>query len=87
MEFTSLVSLTPFDEHLCNVEAIYLPGDPDVGVADDWDLFVFVEGVDVTYDISKEDRLRLIDEAIQHEKAMADDAAIDRFEYDQEYDL
>lgn len=79
MEFTSFISLTPFDEHLCDVEAIFLPGDPDTGVVDDWDLFVFVEGVDVTYDISKADRLRLIDEAIKHEKAIADDAVIDRY--------
>ena len=87
MEFTSFISLTPFDEHLCNVEAIYLPGDPDVGVADDWDLFVFVEGVDVTYDISKKDRFRLIDEAIAHAKALADDAAIDEYEYNRSFDL
>jgi hypothetical protein len=79
MEFTSFVSLTPFDEHQCNVEAIFLPGDPDTGVADDWDIFVFVDGVDVTYDISKADRLRLIDEAIKHETARADEMLIDRY--------
>lgn len=79
MEFTSFISLTPFDEHLCNVEAIFLPGDPDTGVSDDWDLFVFVDGVDVTYDISKADRLRLIDEAMQHENARADEMLIDRY--------
>lgn len=79
MEFTSFISLTPFDEHQCNVEAIFLPGDPDTGVSDDWDLFVFVDGVDVTYDINKKDRLRLINEAIQHETARADEMLIDRY--------
>lgn len=87
MEFTSFISLTPFDEHLCNVEAIFLPGDPDVGVADDWDLFVFVEGVDVTYDISKKDRLRLIDEAIERANALADESMIDQYEYNRSFDL
>lgn len=87
MEFTSFISLTPFDEHLCNVEAIYLPGDPDVGVADDWDLFVFVEGVDVTYDISKKDRLRLINEAIERANALADESMIDQYEYNRSFDL
>ena len=87
MEFTSFISLTPFDEHLCNVEAIYLPGDPDVGVADDWDLFVFVEGVDVTYDISSNDRERLIEEAKQHAKNLAGDAMIDQYEYNRSFDL
>lgn len=87
MEFTSFISLTPFDEHLCDVEAIYLPGDPDVGVADDWDLFVFVEGVDVTYDISKKDRLRLINEAIERANALADESMIDQYEYNRSFDL
>ena len=35
--------------------------------------------VAVTYDISKKDRERLIDKAIQHELDLMDDAAIDRF--------
>jgi len=87
MEFTSFISLTPFDEHLCDVEAIYLPGDPETGVADDWDLFVFVEGVDVTYDISKKDRLRLINEAIERFKALADESMIDQYEYNRSFDL
>lgn len=87
MEFTSFISLTPFDEHPCDVEAIYLPGDPDVGVADDWDLFVFVDGVDVTYDISKKDRLRLINEAIERFKALADESMIDQYEYNRSFDL
>ena len=51
MQFTSTVSLTPFDEYGCDVEAIYLPGDPSVGIADEWDIFVSINGVDVTYDI------------------------------------
>lgn len=87
MIFTSYVNLTPFDEHPCSVEAVFLCGDPDTGVNDDWDIFVEIDGVDVTYDITKEDRLRLIDEAIQRENALADEAMIDRFEYDRSYDL
>ena len=80
MIFSSFVTLDPLhDVHACEVEAVYLPGDPSVGVADDWDLFVSVDGVDVTYDISKKDRERLIDKAIQHELDLMDDAAIDRF--------
>lgn len=79
MEFTSFVSLTPFDEHLCNVEAIYLPGDPDVGIEADWDIFVFVNGVEVTYDISKKDYQRLVEEAIECEKDLVADMMIDRY--------
>lgn len=86
MEFTSFISLTPFDEHLCKVEAIFLPGDPDTGVSDDWDLFVFVDGVDVTYDISKADLLRLTSEAFEHAKQLDDEALIDQWEYERSYD-
>ena len=88
MYFQSIVNLGPFgDTFGCLVEAEFIPGDPDTGCPDEWDIFVTVEGAPVTYDISKTDRLRLIDEAIAQAKALADDAAIDRFEYDQEYDL
>lgn len=87
MIFTSFISLTPFDEHLCNVEAIFLPGDPDTGVADDWDVFVSVNGVDVTYDITKADRLRLINEAIEHQNDFAADAAISKYEYNRSFEL
>ena len=79
MQFNSFVSLTPFDEHVCEVEAVFLPGDPDTGVHDDWDLFVFIDGKDVTYDISKESRLRLINEAEQHARNHADEMMIDNY--------
>lgn len=87
MQFTSFVSLTPFDEHQCDVEAIFLPGDPDTGVSDDWDVFVTIDCVDVTYDISKADRLRLINEAIEHQNDIATDIAIDQWETNRSYDL
>lgn len=88
MYFQSTVTLGPLDDVFdCEAEAIFIPGDPDTGCPEDWDLFVKVDGVDVTYDISSDDRLRLIQEAIQHEQALADDALIDRFEYMKEYDL
>ena len=80
MYFPSIVNLGPLDDTFeCLVDAEYIPADDDVGMPAEWDLIVTVEGVNVSYDISKEDRLRLIDEAIQHDKAMADDAAIDRY--------
>ena len=65
LEFFSFVTLSPLNEQFeCMVNAEYLPGDPDTGIADDWDLIVTVYGVDVSYDISETDRLRLINEAI-----------------------
>jgi len=79
MQFQSYVSLTPFDEHVCDVEAVFLPGDPSVGIDDDIDLFVSIDGVDVTYDISKDARQRLMNEATQHMQAHADEMMIDRY--------
>jgi len=79
MEFTSFVSLTPFDEYVCQVEAVFLPGDASVGVHDEWDLFVSIDSKDVTYDISKESRLRLINEAEQHARNHADEMMIDNY--------
>jgi hypothetical protein len=80
MQFTSTVSLGPFDDLFdCVVDAVYIPADPDVGMPEEWDLFVTVNGCPVTYDISKADRLRLIDEAIRHETARADEMLIDRY--------
>lgn len=86
MKFTSFVSLTPFDEHVCEVEAVFLPGDKSVRLPDEWDLFVTIDGKDVTYDISNKDFDRLMEETWQHAKDHADEMMIDQWEYDQEYD-
>lgn len=88
MYFQSTVTLGPLDDAFdCMVEVIHIPADPDTGYQGDWDVFVRVGEVDVSYDISSDDRLRLIQEAIEHEKERADDALIDRFEYDRSFDL
>lgn len=88
MYFASTITLGPLQDTLdCMVEVIHIPADPDTGYQGDWDVFVRVGEVDVTYDISTSDRLRLIDESLQLEQALADDALIDRFEYSQDYDL
>lgn len=87
MNFTSIIDLGPFETYGCDVEVIYLPPDPDTGVQEDWDVFVSVNGVDVSYDISSNDRERLIEEAKQHAKNLADDAMIDQYEYRRSYDL
>lgn len=86
LEFSSHVTLIPFDAHHCDVKAIYVDGDPDHGIDHDWDIYVYVNGVDVTYDISKADLLRLTREAFAHAKQLDDERSIDAWEYERSYD-
>lgn len=86
LEFSSHVTLMPFGAHDCDVKAHYVDGDPDHGIDHDWDVYVYVNGVDVTYDISKADLLRLTREAFEHAKQLDDEASIDAWEYERSYD-
>lgn len=80
MHFTSTIQLEPFSDLVdCEVDATFIPAEPEVGLDADWDIFVFVDGVDVTYDISKKDYQRLVEEAIECEKDLVADMMIDRY--------
>ena len=86
LEFSSHVTLMPFGAHDCDVKAHYVDGDPDHGIDNDWDVYVYVNGVDVSYDISKADLLRLTREAFEHAKQLDDEASIDAWLYERSYD-
>ena len=71
-----------FDSADFNIEAEFLPGDPSVGVQEDWDIDVFFEGKRVTWDL-KSSVLRSIEEkAVQMALEHAAEALIDRWEAD-----
>jgi hypothetical protein len=63
MKFNSITRTIDF----VTVEYEFVPGDPDVGLYDDYDVFVFDEnGKDITYDIAKSEYTKLMDEARDH---------------------
>ena len=85
LDFSSNVTLTPLGDQPCDVVAHYIDGDPDHGLDHDWDVYVYINGVDVTYDITKADLLRLTREAFEHAKQIDDERLIDQWEYERSY--
>ena len=85
LKFSSHVTLVPFGAHDCDVTAVYVDGDPDHGIDHDWEIFAYVNGVDVTYDISKTDLLRLTREAFAHAKQLDDERLIDQWDYERSF--
>jgi hypothetical protein len=60
------------------VEYEFVRGDPDVGLHDDYDVFVFDEnGKDITYDIAKAEYTKLTQEAKEHHQAFIEDCQLD----------
>lgn len=86
LHFSSYVTLALLGPIDCDVTAHYVDGDPDHGIDHDWDVYAYVNGIDVTYDISKIDLLRLTREAFEHAKQLDDEALIDQWEYERSYD-
>ena len=55
----------------------YMPADPDVGLCEDYDVFVFEDGKDVTYDIPQADYQIITQEARDHRLAWIEDCKLD----------
>lgn len=74
MRFDSITKTIDF----VTVEYEFMPGDPDVGLADDYDVFVFDEnGKDITYDMDKAEYTKLMQEAKEHHIAFIEDCQLD----------
>ena len=74
MRFDSLTRTIDF----VTVEYEFVFGDPDVGLCEDYDVFVFDEnGKDITYDIAKAEYTKLTQEAKEHHQAFIEDCQLD----------
>ena len=66
-----------FDSADFNVEAEFLPGDPSVGVQEDWDIDVFFEGKRVTWDLKSSVLASLSDKCYEYVAAQDAEKLID----------
>lgn len=74
MKFESITRTIDF----VTVEYEFLPGDPEVGLRDEYDVFVFDEnGKDITYDIAKAEYTQLMQEAKDHHLTFIEDCKLD----------